>query len=117
MNAFDTVTVVNKTADGYVTNIVSGAFWYRGKSINIQGHGVEFNNEPSCIFPLEALKNYSDTAAPGRFTLKPKDFIILGVAAGITSVKDVNQYEDVITIKSISKHLKGSPRIQHITVS
>ena len=117
MNAFDTVTVVNKTAGGYVTNVVSGVFWYRGKSINIQGHGVELSNEPSCIFPLSALKNYSDTAKLGSFTLKLKDFIILGAVSGISSVKDVNQHEDVITIKSISKHLKGSPRVQHISVS
>lgn len=118
--ANDTVTVVNRTDTGYVTNAVHGVFWYREKSITIQGSGVADSRVPACIFPYDALKNYTDSideVKPGRFTLRMKDFVILGEVSGITSVKDINRYDDVITITALNRHLKGSERVRHITVS
>lgn len=119
-HASDTVTVVNKTADGYVSNVVHGVFWYREKSIAVQGNGAADSRVPSCIFPYDALKNYTDKAdeaEPGRFTLRMRDYVILGEASDIASVKDINRYDDVITITAVNSHLKGSERIRHITVS
>lgn len=118
--ASDTVTVVNRTADGFVLNVVHGVFWYREKAIAIQGSGVADSRMPSCIFPYDALKNYTDSideVEPGRFTLRQKDYVILGEASDIASVKDVNRYDDVITITAVNGHLKGSRRVRHITVS
>ena len=113
----DTVTVVNKTSNGYVTHVVDKVFWYMGNSMSVNGKGVGISSEPSCIFPYESLSKYTDgEATTSKFTLKRGDYIIRGRVSRIESVKDVNQYENVMTIKSVIDHRKGSTRVQHITV-
>ena len=42
----DIVTVVNKTDDGYISNIVTGVFWYGEKAISSQGNGIAISAEP-----------------------------------------------------------------------
>lgn len=113
----DTVTVVNKTSEGYITHVVDHVYWYMGKSISVNGKGVGISSEPSCIFPFEALSKYTDgDASSSKFSLKRGDYIIYGRVGEIKSIKDVNQYDNVMTIKSVIDHRKGSTRIQHITV-
>lgn len=116
--ANDTVTVLNKTSSGYIKTVVTGVFWYRPKAVGIDGHGITNISNPVCIFPYETLSNYADTAGNGHFTFKKMDYIVLGRVTGdINSVKDINSYADVITIKNIDRNLKGSKRVQHIAVS
>lgn len=103
----DTVTVVNKTENGYVSTVVNGVYWYGGKVVSLQGRGVAVSDEPTCIFPYSAING---------FVLKAGDYVIKGEATGITSVKDVNKYSDVITIRTANEHLHGSKRIWHVTV-
>ena len=114
----DVVTVINKTENGWIKNVVEGVFWYRPQTIGMDGHGIIENDSPVCVFPYETLRNYANVPSEGKFTFKRMDYVILGAVDGeISSVKDVNKYPEVITIKSIDKNMKGSYYVRHITVS
>ena len=114
IGATDTVTVVNKYADGYRCVTVPGVFWYKPKAISTQGTGITTSQEPSVIFPYLALV---DTGYfTGAYSLQPGTFIIRGIAE-VSTIAEINACKEVMTVHSFADHLKGSERIQHITVA
>lgn len=112
LGSIDTVTVVNRIGDAFSCTVVRNVFWYRPKAVGVSDRGVANVGSPVCIFPYDSLSGYF----AGEYEFKFGDYLIKGEVAGIDTVRDVNQYPEVITIKSIDEHLKGSLNIQHITI-
>lgn len=112
LGSTDTVTVVNRTGEDFSCTVVEGVFWYQPRAVGINGKGVANMSGAVCIFPYGSLSGYFN----GDYSFATGDYLIKGEVDSIESVRDVNKYLDVITIKSVNEHLKGSINIQHVTV-
>ena len=101
-----TVTILRKDGSTYkpIQVIKGNAFWYKAKVISTAGNGMQIAAEPSCIFP------WSKTGKPD---IRKHDILVLGEIKTEMTLKEINDLDDVITVKSISEHGYGSGRIQH----
>ena len=116
-----TITIYNKIVedreDKYFKFVLSNVLWYGSNNINISGKGIENSNEINIFIPKESLSKYKtleeyktlpNEAKKDYFTLCKGDLVLKGEHDDITSIKDLNNYEDVITITKINDYLLGT---------
>lgn len=115
----DEITIFNKIENGdettYHSKHLKNVIWYGTDNINLSGKGIVNSDDINIVIPLESLSDYKKVSEFNElddksnfFTLQKKDKIVKGVADDIKSVKELNKYEDVVTIKSIEENLFGS---------
>lgn len=109
MQFIDTITIFNKVDKEYKKYTLSGVYWYGSKNISISGHGVVHNDEISIFIPKDKMSNYKESYQEGYFTLRKGDRIVKGSANDdITSVNELSQYSNAITITSFDVNEVGS---------
>lgn len=113
-----TITIYNKITnnkeDKYYKFILNGVLWYGSDNFQINGKGLENSNEISILIPVESLNQYktpkeyktlSESLKKDYFTLNKGDLVVKGESDDITSIKELKNYDDVITITKINDYL------------
>lgn len=114
----DEITIFNKIDDEETTyhkTNLKNVIWYGTDNINLSGKGIVNSDDINIVIPLESLSNYKKVNEFNElddksnfFTLQKGDKVVKGKANDIKSVKELSNYENVITIKSIEENLFGS---------
>ena len=95
--------VQDLTSDTYNKYVLKGVYWYGNNAINMSGNGITKIKNINIIIPKEHIDTYQI-----EWDIKEKDYIVLGEVDGIESMKDLKNYDDVITVTSINKNICGS---------
>lgn len=124
-----TITIYNKIVidreDKYYRTTLNNVLWYGSDTINISGKGITNSDDINIFIPVESLENYkkpneyinlTDEERNDFFTLKKGDIVVKGESFDITSITDLKNYNDVITINKINDYLLGT-NIDSILVS
>ena len=90
-------------SDTYTRHVLKGVYWYGNDSITINGNGVTKQSNINIVIP----KILTDTFKI-EWDVKEKDYIVLGEVDEIESMKDLNKYDDVITVTNINKNICDS---------
>lgn len=93
------ITVFHYENESYQKGTIDGVFLYGNDGIKISGKGIEETNSINIIIPKKSLNSVQ---------IKEKDYIVKGLADDITSVKDLNKYENIITVFSVNDYDCGS---------
>lgn len=89
--------------DTYNRYVLKGVYWYGNESITVMGNGIVKEKNINIVIPKELVNSYKN-----EWDVKEKDYIVLGEVDPINSMKELNDYDDVITVTSVNKNICDS---------
>ena len=89
--------------DSYTRYVLKGVYWYGSERTSKSGNGVVKDKSVNIIISKDLVDTYKT-----EWDVKLHDKIVLGEVDDITSVNDLNIYEDVINVTSINPNICGS---------
>ncbi len=102
------ITIFHKNYDKatdketYERQVVDGVYWYGSKKVSIQGLGVVNSDSITICIPSENIPTIG-------LKIAKKDIVVLGkIETEITSISELSNYEDKITVSSIDNNTIGS---------
>ena len=85
----------------YVKKDILGVMWYGSQGLSLNGNGIIESNSINVIIPKENI--------PSDFKIDKGCRIVKGLANDIKeSITELNNYDDVITVKSVTIYDVGS---------
>lgn len=107
-----TITIYNKHNDKYYKQKLDGVYWYGTDSINLSGKGIVESGAINIIIDGENLKKYvTETEYTGgteKYTIQKGNRIILGNGPDITSLNELPDNIQQMTVFGIDENLVGS---------
>lgn len=93
-----TITIFRKKDDSaYIKKEISGVMWYGSQGLSLNGKGIVESNSINIIIPKENV--------PLDFKIEKGCRIVKGLADDIVeSITELNHYDDVITVKSVTSY-------------
>lgn len=96
------ITVFGSLIDGkYPRILIKNVFWYGSQGIALSGKGIVDSDSINIIIPKDSL--------PKDLKIKKGNRIVKGIVNEIEkSINELNQYDEVITVTSVSKYICDS---------
>lgn len=106
-----TITIYRHTeangSDVITKQVISGFYWYGGNGITVGNKGATEEDSVTIVSSPERARDYGTV-----WTVQPRDRIVKGIGADITSLKEING----ITALRIDENTCGS-KVDNITIT